>query len=70
MGRGRNSSPFLKVKEICMNKKPANLDRSSKDIALSLINKMIRYEQSIDKKDNPSEAEKRHREFLRAIRSK
>lgn len=53
-----------------MNKKPANLDRSSKDIALSLIKKMIQYEQSIDKKDNPSAAEKRHREFLRAIRSK
>lgn len=53
-----------------MTNKPANSDRSSKDIALSLLKKMIQYEQSIDKKQNPSAAEKRHKEFLRLLRSK
>jgi hypothetical protein len=52
-----------------IKKKPENADVSSKDIALSLIKKMVEYERSIDKKDNPSAAEKRHVEFLRKMRT-
>ena len=52
-----------------IKKKPENKDVSSKDIALSLIKKMMEYEMSIDKKDNPSAAEKRHVEFLRKMRT-
>jgi len=51
-----------------IKKKPENKDVSSKDIALSLIKKMVEYERNIDKKENPTAAEKRHVEFLRGMR--
>lgn len=49
---------------------------SSKEVAIALIgkiktnvNKMITYEQKIDNKKTKNEAEKRHINFLRALRN-
>ena len=36
-------------------------------IAQSLIQKCLTYEREIDSKETPTEAEKRHRDFLRTI---
>ena len=44
--------------------KPANSDV----LALALIRKMVAYEAAIDRKQEKSSAEKRHVEYLRAIR--
>jgi len=42
---------------------------SSKEVAIALVNKMITYEQKIDNKKTKNEAEKRHINFLRALRN-
>jgi hypothetical protein len=42
-------------------------NKNSKPVAIALINKLIKYEQSIDKKSAPSAAELRHVKMLRTI---
>lgn len=52
------------MKNKTSNKKPA----SSEVVALALVKQMVRYEQSIDRKAEKTQAELRHLAFLRSLR--
>jgi hypothetical protein len=51
-----------------MNDKNGKREFEAEKVALRLIAKMVDYERRIDEKQDPSEAERRHVAFLRAMR--
>jgi hypothetical protein len=51
-----------------MKDKNIQNEQDAEKVALRLIAKMVDYERRIDEKPEPSEAERRHVAFLRAMR--